>query len=64
MRIDAHPMRIGRCIRMANPNLNPCFKFNQSDVKDGLYSAPVHVLCHKGEAFRPDGNDNDPDGWR
>ena len=21
MRIDAHPMRIGRCIRMANPNL-------------------------------------------
>ena len=23
MRIDAHPMRIGRCIRMANPNKNP-----------------------------------------
>ena len=22
MRIDAHPMRIGRCIRMANPNYN------------------------------------------
>ena len=22
MRIDAHPMRIGRCIRMANPNPN------------------------------------------
>ena len=23
MRIDAHPMRIGRCIRMANPSLRP-----------------------------------------
>ena len=22
MRIDAHPMRIGRCIRMANPNIH------------------------------------------
>ena len=23
MRIDAHPMRIGRCIRMANPSPGP-----------------------------------------
>ena len=23
MRIDAHPMRIGRCIRMANPTPSP-----------------------------------------
>ena len=22
MRIDAHPMRIGRCIRMANPSVD------------------------------------------
>ena len=36
MRIDAHPMRIGRCIRMANPNRNTvtvCAKQNKRDLR-------------------------------
>ena len=32
---------------------------NQSDVKDSFYSAPVHMLRHKGEAFGPDDKDTD-----
>ena len=39
------------------------FRLNQGDVKDGLYFAPVHMLCHKGEAFCPDDNGNYEDGW-
>ena len=55
MRIDAHPMRIGRCIRMANPNahsapiasilLSPQFGLAISTSQDGLLvSWDLHSL--------------------
>ena len=39
MRIDAHPMRIGRCIRMANPK---CYSLNITNkVKPQNITSPV-----------------------
>ena len=60
MRIDAHPMRIGRCIRMANPNTDTYIQ-THTKTNTKCFKDPMYAIFLKGRGFKDFKYDMDMD---